>query len=236
MLRNLTTVTKVLKSRLWVPSSKPYLISGLQGLSEGTGAKCTCEREPVCAHKDFYCKTFLKMSPMRVSNSCVSIFVLMNKASAHYKPNLDLTGGASCTIWVTNGIANSSCNLLCTLIMSWLQGSRRPFQTLTYFPLFTFWRGQKRLAFFLFCGWEDWDLKRVCILPKLPQKLSAIQSATISYRHCNPHKEICPGCFAFWPRTATECYLCYFSILLKQCVEQTRVYSKSGFCSTVELK
>lgn len=62
-----------------------------------------------------------------------------------------------CTIWVTNGIANSSYHLLCTLIMSWFEGSHRPFQTLTYFPSLTFWRGQRRLTCPLFHRWKNWD-------------------------------------------------------------------------------
>lgn len=82
----------------------------------------------------------------------------------------DLTRGAPCTIWVTNGIANSPCNLLCTLIMSWLQGSHRPFQTLTYFPLLTLLRGQRRLVLPLLHRWENGDLRGLCILPRSPSK------------------------------------------------------------------
>ena len=82
----------------------------------------------------------------------------------------DLTGGAPCTIWVTNGIANSAYNLLCTLIMSWLTGSHSPFQTLTYFSLLMLLRGQRRLALPLFHRWRNWDLRRLCILPRSPGK------------------------------------------------------------------
>lgn len=73
------------------------------------------------------------------------------------KPALQEFDRSLCTIWVTNGIANSSYHLLCTLIMSWFEGSHRPFQTLTYFPSLTFWRGQRRLTCPLFHRWENWD-------------------------------------------------------------------------------
>ena len=86
----------------------------------------------------------------------------------------DLTGGAPCTIWVANGIANTACNLLCALIMSWLTGSPRPFQTLTYFPLLILPRGQRMLALTLCCRWENWDLRRLCILPRSLRKAYAI--------------------------------------------------------------
>lgn len=84
----------------------------------------------------------------------------------------DLTGGTPSTIWATNGIANSSCNLLCTLIMSWLEGSHRAFQTLTYFSLLMLLRGQRRSALPLFYRWENWDLRSLCVLPGSPWKLA----------------------------------------------------------------
>lgn len=82
----------------------------------------------------------------------------------------DLTGGVPCTIWVANGIANTACNLLCALIMSWLTGSPRPFQTLTYFPLLILPRGQRMLGLTLCYRWENWDLRRLCILPRSLRK------------------------------------------------------------------
>lgn len=117
-------------------------------------------------------KPFKNQSKEREFSTLSFPFLLWKKrqvciTSLTYK---DLTGGAPCTVWVTNGIANSACNLLCALIMSWLTGSPRPFQTLTYFPLLILPRGQRMLALTLCYRWENWDLRKLCILPRSLRK------------------------------------------------------------------
>lgn len=62
------------------------------------------------------------------------IFCPGKKASVCYKPDLQGFDRRNLfTIWVTNGIANSSCNLLCTLIMSWLKGFTQTFPNINLF-------------------------------------------------------------------------------------------------------
>ena len=134
----------------------------------------------------------------------------------------DLTGGAPCTIWVTNGIANSACNLLCALIISWLTGSPRPFQTLTYFSLLILPRGQRMLALTLCYRWENWDLRRLCISPRSLRKAICYLILSCWRYPRNSHREMYPGCFSFFLGTATKCYWCYFSIPLKLRLEQTK--------------
>lgn len=89
---------------------------------------------PVSTHKNFHYGTFRKwVQGKRVPDPSISIFVLVKTQVCPISlPSKDLPGRDHCTVWVTNGMANSPCNSPCTLMMSWLEGSHRPFQTLTY--------------------------------------------------------------------------------------------------------
>lgn len=147
----------------------------------------------------------------------------------------DLTGGAPRTVWVTNGIANSPCNLLCTLIMPWLQGSHRPFQTLTYLPLLTLLRGQRSLALPLLHRWENGDLRGLRSLPRSPGKpvCYSIHGSQIDTPGTHTG-ERASGCFSSWPGTGTRFHLCHFSMHFKQCLPAPRVdriLTSSGRCS-----
>lgn len=171
MLSDLAEVEKALKPWVQVPSSKLYLVSRLLGLDEGLGKGLPLRGNLSVPIRISTAEPLKNESEEKVSNSFIPIFVLVEKKSVSYKLDCkDLTGGAPRTIWVTNGIANSACNLLCTLIMSWLEGSHRPFQTLTYFPFLMLLRGQRRLALPLFYRWENWDLRRSCALPRSSHK------------------------------------------------------------------
>lgn len=147
MLRDLAKVTKVLKPWAQFPSSKLSLVSRLLGLNEGIRAGCSYGKGPVSTHKNFHDRTFQKwVQRERVPDPPISIFVLVKtQVCLTSLTSKHLPGRAHCTVWVSNGIANSPCNSPCTLMMSWLEESHRPFQTLTYFSLSMLLRGQRRL-------------------------------------------------------------------------------------------
>lgn len=135
-----------------------------------------------------------------------SVFILVNKTSVCWKLALqEFDSRSSCTIWVTNGMANSSSHLLCTLIMSWFAGSHRPFQTLTDFPSLTFWRGQRRLACPLFYRWENRDLKRMDELPtKVTQQAEVLPNLLLlvvgSLERIQGNSSRISDC---WPKTSS---------------------------------
>ena len=172
MLSDLAKVIKVLRPWVWLPSSKLYLVSRLGGdLARGSGQGVPMERNLSVPIRISITEHFKSESKKKEYLTLLIPFLSWWKGKCVLQTQLTrFWQEEPFTIWVTNGIANSSCDLLCSLIISWLKESHRPFQTLTYFPCLMLLRGQRRVAFPLCYGWENGGLGRLCFLSRSPHK------------------------------------------------------------------
>lgn len=162
---------------------------------------------------------------LSISKPCNGIFILGNKASViTSQAEWELTGGAHCTVWDTNGIANSSFDLLCTLITSRLKGSHRPFQILTYSTP-NFLVVPRRLEFPLFSRWPSWDLKRQSVLPR---------SLHWPMWTLTGHSDF-SRMFSTLTWNCHRILLAVLSVHLKQCWEHTKAYSKFDLFRVMEV-
>lgn len=137
------------------------------------------------------------------------------KIRVYCKPGIQ---GTPSPIWVTNGMVNSACNLLCALIKSRLEGFHWPFQTVAYLSLLTFLRSQRRLTLPLLYRWENWDLHKVKHLTKVTLRANMVSDLMLPATDTpRSHTgEFCPGLFSSWPRTFIKFHLCYSSVHAKQ--------------------